>query len=104
MATHSELKWITVDVSKISGELQAAYAGMKALYRQYAAAKAEFESAMQAAYGDKLPADKELKFGYNFGKLSIAIGPARERKAKRTQETASLGDWLEAQVQGGLQS
>lgn len=104
MATQSELKWTTVDVSKLDGELQTAYVGMKALYRQYAAAKAEFESAMQAAYGDKLPADKELKFGYNFGKLSIAVGPARERKATRAQETASLGEWLEAQAQGGLRS
>lgn len=100
----SELKWTTVDVSKLGGELQMQYNGMKALYRQYAAAKAEFESAMQAAFGDKLPGGKELKFGYNFGKLSIAVGPARERKQRKTQETASLEDWLEAQAQGGLRS
>lgn len=97
----SELNWTNVDVAKLPLTLQEQYAEMKDAYREYAARKAEFEAAMQAAYGAKLPAGKELKFGYMFGKLSIAVGPARERKAgKGKAEQTTLSDWLNAQIAG----
>ena len=88
----SELNWTNVDVSKLPLTQQEQYAEMKDAYREYAARKAEFEAAMQAAYGAKLPTGKELKFGYMFG---------RERKAgKAKAEQTTLGDWLNAQIAG----
>lgn len=96
MAT--DLNWTNVDVTKLALTLQEQYAEMKDAYREYAARKGEFEAAMQAAYGTKLPAGKELKFGYMFGKLSIAVGPARARKAGKAKEQTTLGDWLDEQI------
>ena len=102
MAT--ELNWTNVNPANLSTELQNRYAQMKEAYKVYAQRKGEFEQAMQAEFGGKLSADKELKFGYNFGKLSIAIGDKRpERKAKQAQ-TDSLGDWLAAQQANGRAS
>ena len=96
----SDLNWTNVSTEQLPAALRTQYEGMKALYRQYAHSKAEFEAAMQKAYGAKLPAGKELKFGYMFGKLSIAVGPARERKAAKAKEQTTLGDWINAQIAG----
>ena len=57
---------------------------------------------MQSTFGERLPEGQELKFGYNFGKLSIAVGEKRERKVAKAK--ASLTDWLAAQGQGGHRS
>ena len=101
--------WRTLDkqalISAI-GELNGGqawdqYEMSKAAYREYKAQRDVFEKAMQAGFADKLPAGYELKFGYNFGKLSIAVGPITERKASAKVESESLGDWLNAQAQAG---
>ena len=94
--------WKEIDPSTLRPHLQEAYTGMKAQYRVYAADKAKFEQAMQEAFGANMPEGQELKFGYNFGKLSVAVGPARERKPKKEpKDSQGLADWLSAQAQGG---
>ena len=95
--------WKQVDVAELPQELQEAYSNMKAIYRQYKAAKDIFEGFMQEHVAEQMPEGCELKFGYNFGKLSVAVGPKREQKAK-TKDTGKLGDWLQAQASGGHRS
>lgn len=85
----------------MGAEAQGHWAKMKAAYLAYAGAKAEFEAFMQAQVADKLPKESELKFGYMFGKLSVAIGPKREAKAAKAKDEGTLGDWLAGQAQAG---
>ena len=94
--------WNEVDVAGLSEQGQSLYIEMKTAYRQYASRKATFEDYMQSTFGGRLPEGQELKFGYNFGKLSIAVGEKRERKVAKAK--ASLTDWLAAQGQGGHRS
>jgi hypothetical protein len=77
------------------------YQSSKDAYRAYKVQRDTFEASMQACFADKLPAGYELKFGYNFGKLSIAVGPVTERKAQPKVESESLGDWLAGQAASG---
>lgn len=94
--------WKQVDPASLRQEAQDQYNEMKRVYRQYAAAKAAFEATMQRDFADHLPAGAELKFGYNFGKLSIAVGPKRPEKAKAKADTGkSLSEWLGEQAGSG---
>jgi hypothetical protein len=79
----------------------AQYEEAKDAYRTYKAHRQTFENTMQVAFKDKLPKGMELKFGYNFGKLSIAVGPVSERKAQPKAESASLTNWLTTQAASG---
>ncbi len=77
------------------------YENAKQAYREYKACRNIFEQTMQDAFSGKLPSGMELKFGYNYGKLSIAVGPVTERKAQPKAESESLGDWLQGQANQG---
>ncbi len=77
------------------------YENAKQAYREYKALRQIFEAQMQDAFAEKLPTGMELKFGYNYGKLSIAVGPVSERKAQPKAESESLGDWLQGQASQG---
>lgn len=101
---NSKDDWRNVDVNELSEENRFAYEAMKAAYRAYAEKKAAFESGMQVTEGAGLPAGLELKFGYMFGKLSVAIGPKREAKAVKAQASGTLADWLANKAQGGHRS
>ncbi len=82
-------------------DMWALYEASKTAYRAYKAERDVFEMAMQEAFAEMMPAGQELKFGYNFGKLSIAVGPVTERKAQPKAESESLGDWLASQASSG---
>ena len=82
-------------------QVWAQYQASKTAYRAYKAERDVFEMAMQEAFAEMMPAGQELKFGYNFGKLSIAVGPVTERKAQPKAESESLGDWLAGQAASG---
>lgn len=96
--------WKEVDPQTLPGEIAEAFAAMKAAYKVYQAGKVLFEAMMQEAFAEQMGEGQELKFGYNFGKLSVAIGPARERKAKAPKQVQSLRDWLRDQAAGGQQT
>ncbi len=104
--------WKQVDESTLANAIGAdegayvwaLYQASKAAYRAYKAERDTFELAMQAGFADKMPAGMELKFGYNFGKLSIAVGPVTERKAAKAETSESLGDWLNAQAANGCRT
>lgn len=93
--------WREVNTAELPETIRKHYEDAKAIYRSYKAAKAVFEGEMQEHVADSLPAGCELKFGYNFGKLSVAIGPKREAKAKKAQSNGSLSDWLQEQRESG---
>lgn len=97
----SDLAWKVVDVATLSADAQQQFAAMKEAYRAYTAAKALFEDGMQERFGAALPEHLELKFGYNFGKLSVAVGPKREGKAKAKAPAQGLAEFLAAQANGG---
>lgn len=94
--------WNEVEISDLTERNQALYTAAKEQYRAYKLVKDRFEASMQADFAQHLQEGQELKFGYKFGKLSVAIGEKRERKvAKATQ---SLDDWLAAQTGAGHRS
>lgn len=90
--------WREINIeTELSAELRKAYEHSKAQYRIYKEARNAFELIMQETFASDLAEDEELKFGYNFGKLSIAVGEKRERKPKQAaKDKPSLGDWLKA--------
>lgn len=71
--------WEEIDPSTLQPNVAKAYDAYKALYAKAKALKAAFEAEASAAV--PLPTGLELVFGYNFGKLSIAVGEKQEKKA-----------------------
>ena len=93
--------WQTVSPDTLEANTLALYLAAKEQYRVYKAARQAFEAQMNEDMAEHMPCGQELKFGYNFGKLSVAVGPKTERRAKKAAETLSLGDWLQAQAAQG---
>lgn len=95
--------WRTVDVdAELSSERKAQYVAAKDAYRVYKIARDAFEQGMREDSAEHMPEGQELKFGYNFGKLSIALGPISERKVKASgKPKQSLADWLAGQGKDG---
>ena len=98
----SDLAWTEVKVGELPEEIQREYAASKGAYREYKGKKQTFEQAMQAHVADRLAPGMELKFGYNFGKLSVAVGPKVERKEAKPKQ--GLEQWLAGQVQSGARA
>ena len=97
----SDLTWNNVDVSELTDDNQALYHASKEAYRAYKVARDAFENAMQVSFAKHLPESSELKFGYNFGKLSVAIGPKTQRKVKSEAVKQTLAEFLAAQAESG---
>jgi len=70
-AQRSDATWIEIDPSTLDGDVLKAYKGYKDLYASMKAQRTAFEDAMAASAG--VPEGKRMVFGYNFGKLSVAI-------------------------------
>lgn len=97
MATKSELTWTEIDPETLPAAQAAAYAEYKALYRKMKACREAFEASFQSA----APEGKRFVFGYNFGRLSIAVADDDKRARKSAQPKASLADYLAAQAASG---
>lgn len=96
--------WREVSPDTLPADIKTAYDEAKAIYRQYKETKAKFEGLMQAEFAESMPAGQELKFGYNFGKLSVAVGPKREVKRDKAKQSGSLNDWLSGQRESGART
>ena len=72
--------WLNVDPSSLPTSISRAYDAYKSAYAEAKSARADFERAMTEAAG--LKPGKRLIFGYNFGKLSIAIVADEGRSPK----------------------
>ena len=91
--------WVEVDVASLPNTAQAAYADYKRIYKDMKAAREGFEQAMSDAAS--LPEGKRMVFGYNFGKLSVAIVDDDRKPAKATPAKQSLADFIAAQQAQG---
>lgn len=99
--TKTDANWTTVDVATLPHELDATYKAYKASYKAMKDAREIFEHAMSAAIAP--PTGKRVIFGYNFGKLSVAIVDGLVEK-RTTVSTQSLADWIASQRDSGRNS
>jgi hypothetical protein len=91
--------WFEIDPLTLSVEACAAYSDYKRLYKQAREARQAFELHMAEDAG--LPAGKRMIFGYNFGKLSVAIVDDDRKAPKVKAGTQSLAQFLAAQAASG---
>lgn len=84
------LAWSEVDVDSLTDDQRAKYDAYKAAYRVAKAKKEEFEAFMQ----EIAPEGKRLVFGYNFGKLSVAIDDAQAAKPKASAKAVPLSQLI----------
>lgn len=96
----SEANWVNIDPSTLTVELREAYEAYKAAYRVTKAKRDTFQDAMQDAAG--LPASQRLVFGYNFGKLSIAIVAAEAKVVSKAKPAQSLAAFLSTATADGV--
>ena len=80
--TETKLEWMDVQPEALSPDAQAAYGEYKAAYRLAKEVKERFEAIARLNLPNPGPG-REIKFGYNFGKLSIAVGEAKARPADK---------------------
>lgn len=71
MAKQTDATWFEIDPSTLDETAKRAYDTYKALYRQAKEARQSFETIMQGTAD--LAQGKRMIFGYNFGKLSVAV-------------------------------
>ena len=96
----TDLSWMNdVSMDDLSEQSQANYREYKAAYAMMKEAKAKFENGMNAEAG--LPNGKALVFNYRFGKLSVAIGEAKDKAATTAKAKSSLADFIAAQTASG---
>lgn len=87
--------WIAIDTATLSAELQVSYAELREARRVAAAKRKAFEDMMQEAS----PEGQRMVFGYNFGKLSIALVEGEAKPVAKAQKGAvSLSDFLKAKA------
>lgn len=97
MANATNLVWNTIAVETLSKDAQAAYAEYKALYATMKKAREAFEAMVIKESG--IPATSTLRFGYRFGKLSVAVDVADKPKAATSGKGAlSLSDYMKLQA------
>jgi len=97
MTNVTKLEWTDIDPAELSADAQSHYAAYKASYRAMKEAKARFEASARECI--PAPDGLEVKFGYNFGKLGIALAPKGEAKVAKPKQ--SLAEWIEAQQASG---
>jgi hypothetical protein len=93
----TEAVWHEIDPASLHAEAAEAYGEYKRLYRAAKDAREVFEASMSKAAA--LPSDKRMVFGYNFGKLSVAVveNDVKLAKHKPRQSLSSFMDTLKAQ-------
>ena len=95
----SDAVWFELNVDTLAPELAKAYAEYKELYRQMKAQRLAFETSVSEAA--ELPEGKRMVFGYNFGKLSVAIVDDDRKPAKASPAKQSLADFIASQASAG---
>lgn len=82
--------WVNIDPSTLLEHQQRLYAEYKEAYRMMKAARKEFETSMNSASPD----GKHMIFGYNFGKLSVALVDDDRKPAKPKAAQMTLADYI----------
>lgn len=91
--------WVELDPASLADDVQVAYRGYKDAYAVMKAQRLAFETML--ANAAEVPAGKRMVFGYNFGKLSVAIVDDDRKPAKATPAKQSLADFIAAQGTAG---
>ena len=89
--------WIEINPETLPKDIAEAYAQYKEIYKEMKAQRLRFET-MFADLADA-PKGKRIVFGYNFGKLSVALVDDDRKPAKTTPARQSRADFIAAQVQ-----
>lgn len=90
MAKSNDAVWVELDPASLDAGQSVAYEEYRRLRKLAGVAKGAFEQTMQVA----IPVGQRMIFGYNFGRLSVAV-VANDRPASKPKATAkSLGDYL----------
>lgn len=85
-----EANWVNIDIESLGAFQREAYDAYKDAYRAMKNARLAFETEM--AQG--IPQGQRMIFGYNFGKLSVAVVEDDRKVAKPKATTQSLSDFL----------
>lgn len=101
--------WIEIDPETLSGGQEVAYKLYKEAYRAMKASREQLElkasrQQFEQLMAEGVPAGERMIFGYNFGKLSVAIVPDDRKPAKASQPKQSLAEYLAARAQSGQRS
>lgn len=89
--------WTQIEVGSLSTAQQAAYGEYKRLYAQMKEARGTF----QASMAQGVPAGSRMIFGYNFGKLNVAIVADDAKPVKAKASVATLAEFLAQQGASG---
>lgn len=82
--------WVNIDIETLGSTGRKAYDDYKAAYKVMKDARAEFERLM----AQDIPKGQRMIFGYNFGKLSVAVVEDDRKAPKAKATTQSLSDFL----------
>lgn len=85
-----DANWVNIDIDSLSPDQRKAYETYKNAYRAMKALREEFETVM----GSDIPQGQRMIFGYNFGKLSVAVVEDDRKVAKAKAQTQSLSQFL----------
>lgn len=91
--------WTEINPASLPEAVSKAYGEYKEYYREMKAARLRFETSL--ADMATLPEGKRMVFGYNFGKLSVAIVDDDRKPAKAMPAKQSLADFIAAQQASG---
>lgn len=91
--------WVEINPETLSTSLNAAYQTYKDAYRVAKEYREAFEREMQRAA--ELPDGKRLVFGYNFGKLSMAVVDDDRKPKVASKSSQSLSAFLASQQAAG---
>lgn len=95
----TEATWIEIDPTSLPAQVREGYERYKALYREMKDARNLFEMALSAQAAP--PQGKRVVFGYNFGKLSVAIVDDDRKPTKPKTSITSLAQFMaQAQANG----
>ena len=96
---NSDAVWTEINPETLPEQIKHAYDYYKEMYREMKEQRQCFEKAM--ADTAELPTGKRMIFGYNFGKLSVAIVDDDRKPAKATPAKQSLADFIASQSEAG---
>lgn len=88
--TETKANWLTIDPASLPVAIAKQYVNYKDAYKEMKAERVAFEEALSGAIAP--PKGKRVVFGYNFGKLSIAI--VEDDKPKAAPGAISLASLM----------
>ena len=91
--------WCELNPDTLPNNIKGTYIAYKDMYKLMKEARTSFETRLSA--NAHVPEGKRMIFGYNFGKLSVAIVDDDRKPAKATPAKQSLADFIASQSEAG---